>query len=147
MRLFQKPDSTDHVEIPEDDPAECLGNAIFWGILFWVVTISVPVWFIVDESKQSVVKNIALTVIVLDFMCAWLVAAMIKKWFKRKNLIVGISLFLLADAIYLWCIDQHVWAMTLTLVVCTTDTVLCLKALAERWLSHYDDPDPTEHKP
>jgi Na+/melibiose symporter-like transporter len=148
MRPFQKPYQTKPTEPHEDDPSESLGNAVFWGVLIWVVVISVPAWFIiVDEKGKSSMVNIALTIVVIDLMCAWLVAAMIKKWFNRKNLVVAISLCLLAGATYLWFIDQRIWAVSIALVVCTTDTILGIKALAEGWLSHYDDDDRRERGP
>ncbi len=142
MSLPTKPDQIDPDETPEDDPSESLGNAIFWGVLIWVIVISVPAWFIiVDEKGKNSMATIALTIVVIDLMCAWLVAAMIKKWFSRKNLVVVISLCLLAGATYLWCIDQRIWAVALALVVFTTDGIIGLKAFSEGWLSHYDDDD------
>lgn len=139
MSLPQKPDPTEPAETPEDDPSESLGNALFWGALFWIGVIAVPTWFFANEENRSMVKNIALTLIALDLMCAWLVADMIKKWFKSKHLITGLSLCLIVLAVILWLNHFDVWAIALILVVCATDCIVLLKMFVEAWLNHYDE--------
>jgi len=147
MRLFQKPAPSPSTEPPEDDPSESLGNALFWGALFWIGVIAIPTWFLVDEEKRGAVRSVALTLVVLDLMCAWLVATMIKKWFKRKHLVAGISVCLIILAVVLYSKHFEVWAIALMFAVCAADFVFLLKMFVEGWLSHYDDDDRTERGP
>lgn len=139
MSLTEKPDSTEPAETPEDDPGESLGNALFWGVLFWIGVIAIPMWFLVDEGSRGTVKDVALTIVVLDLMCAWLVATMIKKWFKRKHLVVGISVCAITLAVVLWLKHFEVWAMALIFTVSATEFIFLLKMFIEAWLNSYDD--------
>jgi hypothetical protein len=137
MRPFQKPHQTKPTEPLEDDPSECLGNAIFWGVMIWTAVFFCAFWFIFkDEGSRAYTVTTAASIFVIDIS-----VALIFVWPKRKYFVAELSACLLAGATYLWCIDQRVWAVATALVVCTADTILGIKALAEGWLSHYDDPD------
>ncbi len=145
MNLFKKSGALDSAKFPEKYSIESLGNAIFFGVLLVVAFISIPMWFlIVDELGKDWIKNVALTLVVLDLMCAWLVADMIKKWFNTKRLAIALSLGLLISAGVLWFTDDKIWALIIGLFVCMTDTMIFLKWLSERFLERLSHEEETE---
>lgn len=144
MRPFQKPYQIEPTEASENDTTESSVDAIFWGIIFWVVIIALPTWFIVDRDKRDAVKNIALTVIILDLMCHLLVARIVQNWPNRKTFVLEFFLCLILGAGVLWFTDHKIWALSIGLLVCTTGNVVFLKWLAERFLDRLSREDETE---
>lgn len=126
----------------EPDEKESTGAAFFYGTLFWAIAGSAVAWFAASEDSKIKVIRIGGLIIGITLLMGALTI-----WPKRKYFVVEMSVLAIIASLVLWRDGGQTWALTITFIVCTIDSILLLKMVIVGWLSHLANDDRAERGP